>query len=137
MGGHQRDVWTSYFFSVDRSEQFNKAIAYVAIMLASLGLYGLIALNFSRPDQRIQYPQNTGREYAELTWSDVQAVYFSSSGFMRYRRTGKLCFHQGLLEHAICLPYACRLFWYCRFYHHCVFDSCCSGSHTNPEVVKT
>lgn len=47
VGGHQRDVWAWYFFSVDRSEQFNKVIAAVAIMLASLGLYGMIALNFS------------------------------------------------------------------------------------------
>lgn len=47
VGGHQRDVWAWYFFSVDRSEQFNKVVAAVAILLASLGLYGLIALNFS------------------------------------------------------------------------------------------
>lgn len=47
VGGHQRDVWSWYFSSVDRSEQFNKVIAAVAILLASLGLYGLIALNFS------------------------------------------------------------------------------------------
>jgi putative ABC transport system permease protein len=46
-GGHQADVWSSYFHSVDRSERFNKVIASIAVLLASLGLYGLVTLNVS------------------------------------------------------------------------------------------
>ncbi|HEY3402613.1 MAG TPA: FtsX-like permease family protein, partial [Ohtaekwangia sp.] len=46
-GGHQEDVWTSYFVSVDRSEKFNKVIATIAVLLAALGLYGLVTLNVS------------------------------------------------------------------------------------------
>lgn len=46
-GGHQEDVWASYFHSVDRSEKFNKIIAFIAVLLASLGLYGLVTLNVS------------------------------------------------------------------------------------------
>jgi putative ABC transport system permease protein len=46
-GGHQADVWSSYFHSVDRSERFNKVIAFIAVLLASLGLYGLVTLNVS------------------------------------------------------------------------------------------
>jgi ABC-type antimicrobial peptide transport system permease subunit len=46
-GGHQEDVWENYFVSVDRSEQFNKVIASIAVLLASLGLYGLVTLNVS------------------------------------------------------------------------------------------
>lgn len=46
-GGYQEDVWTSYFHSVDRSEKFNKVIASIAVLLASLGLYGLVTLNVS------------------------------------------------------------------------------------------
>jgi len=46
-GGHQEEVWSRYFFSVDRSEKFNKVIATVAVLLASLGLYGLVTLNVS------------------------------------------------------------------------------------------
>jgi ABC-type antimicrobial peptide transport system permease subunit len=46
-GGHQEDVWGNYFMSVDRSEKFNKVIASIAVLLASLGLYGLVSLNVS------------------------------------------------------------------------------------------
>lgn len=46
-GGYQEDVWSSYFFSVDRSEKFNKIIACIAVLLTSLGLYGLVSLNVS------------------------------------------------------------------------------------------
>jgi putative ABC transport system permease protein len=46
-GGYQEDVWPNYFFSVDRSEIFNKVIACIAVLLASLGLYGLVTLNVS------------------------------------------------------------------------------------------
>lgn len=44
-GGLQQDVWTSYFYSVDRSEQFTQVVAGIAVLLASLGLYGLVTLN--------------------------------------------------------------------------------------------
>jgi putative ABC transport system permease protein len=46
-GGYQADVWSSYFYSVDRSERFNNLIASIAVLLASLGLYGLVNLNVS------------------------------------------------------------------------------------------
>ena len=46
-GGYQEDVWANYFHSVDRSEKFNKVIAFIAVLLASLGLYGLVTLNVS------------------------------------------------------------------------------------------
>ncbi|OOG70494.1 hypothetical protein B0E43_17980 [Algoriphagus sp. A40] len=46
-GGYQEEVWANYFFSVDRSEKFNKVLAGIAVLLASLGLYGLVTLNVS------------------------------------------------------------------------------------------
>lgn len=46
-GGDQASTWTSYFDSVNRSETFNKVIASIAVLLASLGLYGLVTLNVS------------------------------------------------------------------------------------------
>lgn len=46
-GGHQEDVWSSYFHSVDRSQSFTNVIATIAVLLASLGLYGLVTLNVS------------------------------------------------------------------------------------------
>lgn len=44
-GGYQDEVWGPFFDSVNKSEQFTKVITYVAIMLACLGLYGLVTLN--------------------------------------------------------------------------------------------
>lgn len=46
-GGHQQDVWSNYFFSVDRSQEFTNIVATVAVLLAGLGLYGLVTLNIS------------------------------------------------------------------------------------------
>lgn len=47
LGGLQEDVWPGYFERVDSYERFNKAIAMVAVLLAGLGLYGLVSLNIS------------------------------------------------------------------------------------------
>lgn len=46
-GGYQADTWGTYFQRVDRSEKFNKVIATIAVLLACLGLYGLVTLNVS------------------------------------------------------------------------------------------
>jgi len=46
-GGYQQDVWANYFASVDRSQEFTNIVAAVAVLLASLGLYGLVTLNVS------------------------------------------------------------------------------------------
>jgi ABC-type antimicrobial peptide transport system permease subunit len=46
-GGFQEDVWGIYFHRVDRSEQFNKVVATIAVLLASMGLYGLVTINVS------------------------------------------------------------------------------------------
>jgi len=46
-GGHQEDVWSDYFYSVGRSEIWNNVLATIAVLLASLGLYGLVTLNVS------------------------------------------------------------------------------------------
>lgn len=46
-GGFQEDVWSGYFASLDKSVAFNTIIACIAVMLASLGLYGLVTLNVS------------------------------------------------------------------------------------------
>lgn len=47
LGGLQEDVWPGYFERVESYERFNKAIAMVAVLLAGLGLYGLVSLNVS------------------------------------------------------------------------------------------
>ncbi|MEO0333669.1 MAG: FtsX-like permease family protein, partial [Bacteroidota bacterium] len=46
-GGYQEDVWTGFFEEVDTQERFTKTVAFMAVLLASLGLYGLVTLNVS------------------------------------------------------------------------------------------
>lgn len=44
-GGHQEDVWGSYFTSIKIHGIVWRVFAFIAVSLASLGLYGLIKLN--------------------------------------------------------------------------------------------
>ena len=46
-GGYQEDVWGNYYTTMNNHARFWKLIAFMAIVLASLGLYGLITLNVS------------------------------------------------------------------------------------------
>ncbi|WP_456461998.1 ABC transporter permease [Reichenbachiella sp.] len=47
-GGHQTDVWgMSYFEEEAKQGDFMRAVALIAILLASLGFYGLVSLNVS------------------------------------------------------------------------------------------
>ncbi len=47
-GGHQEDVFMRYNTSLKKSSTFNKILASIAVILASLGFYGLVSLNVSR-----------------------------------------------------------------------------------------
>jgi len=44
-GGHQEDVFGNYFEEIGNHAKFMKAVAFIAVMLAALGLYGLVTLN--------------------------------------------------------------------------------------------
>lgn len=44
-GGHQEDTWAGFYAQLDTAEHFYKVLSIMAIMLASLGLYGLVNLN--------------------------------------------------------------------------------------------
>ncbi|WP_185152796.1 ABC transporter permease [Fulvivirga aurantia] len=46
-GGHQEDVWGLYYAEINGHTQFWQVIAIIAVMLAALGLYGLVTLNVS------------------------------------------------------------------------------------------
>jgi len=46
-GGHQNDVFKYYFDYLDSTSEFMKALAFIAVLLAGLGLYGLVTLNVS------------------------------------------------------------------------------------------
>lgn len=44
-GGFQEDVWGIFFIGIGIHATFWKVIAFIAVLLASLGLYGLITIN--------------------------------------------------------------------------------------------
>jgi putative ABC transport system permease protein len=66
-GGYQEDVWTSYFHSVGRSEKFNKVLATIAVLLASLGLYGLVSLNVSGRVREFSIRKTLGANHKNIT----------------------------------------------------------------------
>lgn len=47
LGGHQEDIFNSYFDYLDSGAQFMRAFGFIGILLATLGLYGLVTLNVS------------------------------------------------------------------------------------------
>lgn len=46
-GGFQEDVWGNYFIGLGIHATFWKVIAFIAVLLASLGLYGLVRINLA------------------------------------------------------------------------------------------
>jgi ABC-type antimicrobial peptide transport system permease subunit len=46
-GGFQEDVWGNYFVGLGIHATFWKVIAFIAVLLASLGLYGLVRINLA------------------------------------------------------------------------------------------
>ncbi|MGC3946028.1 MAG: ABC transporter permease [Chryseolinea sp.] len=66
-GGYQQDVWTNYFDSVDRSQEFTNIVAVVAVLLASLGLYGLVTLNVSGRVKEFSIRKTLGAGFSNIT----------------------------------------------------------------------
>jgi putative ABC transport system permease protein len=65
-GGYQESVWADYFFYVDRSQIFNNVIATIAVLLASLGLYGLVTLNVSGRVREFSIRKTLGAELRNI-----------------------------------------------------------------------
>lgn len=66
-GGYQQDVWSGYFYSLDKSVSFNTIIACVAVLLASLGLYGLVTLNVTGRVREFSIRKTLGASLYDLT----------------------------------------------------------------------
>lgn len=47
IGGYQEDVWGDYFSLLEVASKFYRILAIIAIILSSLGLYGLVSLNIA------------------------------------------------------------------------------------------
>jgi len=72
-GGLQEDVWGIYFHRVDRSERFNQVVAGIAILLAAIGLYGLVSVNVSGRHKEFSVRKILGaglRQIAGVIFSD-------------------------------------------------------------------
>lgn len=46
-GGEQIDLWARFYADLAQMKRFTRTVAFIAIMLAALGLYGLVSLNVS------------------------------------------------------------------------------------------
>lgn len=71
-GGHQSDVWGSYFELLNTAEKFYKVIASLAVMLASLGLYGLVSLNVAGRNKEFSVRKTLGASVKDLALSIVK-----------------------------------------------------------------
>lgn len=65
-GGYQEGVWVDYFFYVDRSQIFNNVLATIAVLLASLGLYGLVTLNVSGRVREFSIRKTLGAQFNNI-----------------------------------------------------------------------
>lgn len=68
-GGYQEDVWGIYFSLLYSAERFYTALALIAILLASLGLYGLITLNVTSRKREFSIRKVMGAELLDISKS--------------------------------------------------------------------
>lgn len=65
-GGYQTDVWGYYFEEINNHAQFWTGIAIIAVLLAGLGLYGLVTLNVSGRLREFSIRKTLGAEMMSL-----------------------------------------------------------------------
>ncbi len=68
-GGYQEDVWGNYFSLLYSAERFYTALALIAILLATLGLYGLITLNVTSRRREFSIRKVMGAELVHIAKS--------------------------------------------------------------------
>lgn len=68
-GGYQEDVWGQYFSLLYSAERFYTALALIAILLASLGLYGLITLNVTSRKREFSIRKVMGADLIDISKS--------------------------------------------------------------------
>ncbi len=66
LGGHQSDIWVNFYEDLEVMEEYNNVIASIAVILASLGLYGLITLNVSGRSKEFSIRKALGARLANL-----------------------------------------------------------------------
>lgn len=66
-GGLQSDVWGGYHEEMDSNSRFWKALALLVVIIASLGLYGLVTLNVSGRSKEFSIRKVLGASIKHLT----------------------------------------------------------------------
>jgi putative ABC transport system permease protein len=66
-GGYQEDVWGDYFEEMGVHGRFWRMIASIAVLLASLGLYGLVTLNVSGRIKEFSIRKVLGADMKSIT----------------------------------------------------------------------
>ena len=74
-GGFQEDTWPGFYEDLDTQVRFTKAIAMVFVLLASLGLYGLIQLNIKGRIREFSIRKTLGAGTKNLTSSISKQFY--------------------------------------------------------------
>ena len=69
LGGFQEDVWGNYFSLLYSAERFYTALALIAILLASLGLYGLITLSVTSRKREFSIRKVMGANLIDISKS--------------------------------------------------------------------
>lgn len=65
-GGFQEDTWGIFFEQLNTAERFYKVIALITVMLATLGLYGLVTLNVAGRTKEFSIRKTLGAGFGNL-----------------------------------------------------------------------
>ncbi len=74
-GGFQEDTWPGFYEDLNTMQRFTRAIAAVFVLLASLGLYGLIQLNIQGRIREFSIRKTLGASIRHLT-SNIARQYY-------------------------------------------------------------
>lgn len=68
-GGLQEDVFDNYFEEIKNHAKFMKSVAFMAVMLAALGLYGLVTLNVTGRVREFSIRKVLGAELKNIAFN--------------------------------------------------------------------
>lgn len=68
-GGLQVDLWSEFYLSLDKMKSFTRTVAALAVLLAALGLYGLVNLNVSGRVKEFSIRKVLGAKLKNITVS--------------------------------------------------------------------
>lgn len=71
-GGYQEDVWSVFRAELTVMQKFMRAVAYIAVLLAGLGLYGLVTLNVSGRRKEFSIRKVLGAEMPNIARSIIK-----------------------------------------------------------------